>query len=57
MKQKQKNPLEKAAAKKAADKLRKETDEKAQKIIDEGNVKADKIIEDAKRRAEELEKQ
>jgi uncharacterized protein involved in outer membrane biogenesis len=49
-----KNPIEKAAAKKAADKIRKETDEKANKIIEEGNKKAEGVMNDARAKADAL---
>ncbi len=49
-----KNPIAKVAAKKAADKLRKETDKKAQQIIDEGNKKADAVVNTAKAKADKI---
>jgi F0F1-type ATP synthase membrane subunit b/b' len=45
------NPLLQAAAKPAADKLRKESDSKAAGIIDEANRRADSVIAAAKRQA------
>jgi len=49
-----KNPLQKAAAKMAADKIRKETDKKADKLISVANTKAQGIIDAAKARAAAL---
>lgn len=49
-----KNPIAKAAAKPAADKLRKETDNSANKIIKEANDKANKIELEAQKRANEV---
>ena len=49
-----KNPIEKITAKKAADQMRKTTDEKCNKIVEEGNKKADKVMEDARTRADAL---
>jgi hypothetical protein len=49
-----KNPLEKAAAKKAADKVRAETDEKARKIEDEANKRADQVIKEAEAKADKV---
>jgi vacuolar-type H+-ATPase subunit H len=49
-----KNPLAKIAAKKAADKLRKETDDKAAKIITDGDQKADDIMKAAHDKADKL---
>jgi hypothetical protein len=49
------NPLKKEAAKKAAEKLRKEGESKAQKIEQEGNSKADALINKAKAEAAKLE--
>ncbi len=48
------NPVAKTIAKKAADKLRKETDEKAQQIIAEGDRKADEIMAKARTEASRL---
>ncbi|MFL5752932.1 MAG: AsmA-like C-terminal region-containing protein [Bacteroidia bacterium] len=48
------NPIAKIAAKKAAEKLRKESDAKAQKINDEAAVKSDKIMEEARAKADKL---
>lgn len=48
------NPIAKIAAQKAADKLKKETDAKAQKIIDEGNAKADAVLDAAKKQSDKL---
>jgi hypothetical protein len=47
------NPLKKAAAKKAAEKLNKEGEEKAQKLETEANTKADKIMADARAKSDE----
>ncbi|HHZ65269.1 MAG TPA: AsmA family protein [Flavobacteriales bacterium] len=49
-----KNPLQKVAAKVAADKIRKETDKKADKIITEGDKTAKKILDAAKAKAAAL---
>lgn len=49
-----KNPLEKATAKIAAEKLRKETDKKAQQLIDEGDKEAKKVLDTAKKEADEM---
>lgn len=46
------NPLKKAAAKKAAEKLNKEGEQKAQKIESEANAKADKVMADARAKAD-----
>lgn len=48
------NLLEKAANKKLAEKLRKETEEKAKKIETEGNSKADEIMKNAQEQADKL---
>jgi len=48
------NPIQKIAAKKAAEKLRKETDEKANKIESEGNQKADGIMKAAQEQADKV---
>ncbi len=48
---KAKSPLEKLAAKPAADQLRKQSDQKAAGIISEGNKKADDLVAEAKRKA------
>lgn len=48
------NPIAKAAAKKLAEKMKKETDEKANKIIVEGDKKADTILAKAKTEADNL---
>ncbi len=48
------NPIAKVAAQKAADKLKKETDAKAQKIISEGDAKADAVLNVAKKKSDEL---
>ncbi|MFI5164610.1 MAG: AsmA-like C-terminal region-containing protein [Bacteroidia bacterium] len=45
------NPIQKMAAKKAADKLRKESDDKAAQIITDGNKKADDIVKAAQDQA------
>jgi cell division septum initiation protein DivIVA len=42
------NPILRAAAKPAADKLRKETDEKAAGIIREGDQRADNVVAEAR---------
>ncbi|MGZ3864994.1 MAG: hypothetical protein ACXVC6_11625 [Bacteroidia bacterium] len=49
-----KGPLEKLAAKKVADGIRKQADNKAQKATDEANAKADKIMADARAQADKL---
>jgi len=49
-----KNPIAKAGAKIAADKLRRETDKKAQKIIDEGDRKANGVVSTAQTQADNL---
>lgn len=49
-----KNPLAKVAAKKAAEKLRKETDVKARDIETEGNQKADGIMKAAQEQADKI---
>lgn len=49
-----KNPLEKAAAKVAAEKLRKETDKKADQIIAEGDAQAKKVLDTARKQADDL---
>jgi hypothetical protein len=48
------NPIAKIAAKKAAEKLRKESDAKAQKINDEAAIKSNKIMEEARAKADKL---
>jgi len=48
------NPLGKVAAKKVAEKMKKEADEKAQKLNDEAAAKADKIMADAHTQADKL---
>jgi hypothetical protein len=48
------NPIAKMAAKKVAEKMKKEADAKAQKINDEANAKADKIMVDAHTQADKL---
>jgi hypothetical protein len=48
------NPLAKVAAKKVAEKMKKESDAKAQKINDEAAAKADKIMADAHTQADKL---
>ncbi|NUM50715.1 MAG: hypothetical protein HUU48_06315 [Flavobacteriales bacterium] len=50
-----KNPIQKAGAKVAADKLRKETDKKAQQIVDEADKKANDVINKAKENADKLQ--
>ncbi len=49
-----KNPLKKVAAKIAADKLRKETDEKSARIKIEADKKADQVIAAAEKQAEKI---
>ncbi len=49
-----KGPLEKLAAKKIAENLRKQSEQKAQKVTDESNVKADKVMTDAHVQADKL---
>jgi hypothetical protein len=49
-----KNPVAKIAAKKAAEKVRKETDEKCNKIIAEGNKRSDDIMKAAHEKADKL---
>ena len=49
------NPLLKAAAKKTAEKLRKEGDAKATKIVEKSNAQADSIVSKAKTEASKLE--
>lgn len=49
-----KNPLEKAAKKIAADKIRKEADEAYNKAIAEANKKADKLVIDANARGDKM---
>ncbi len=48
------NPLTKGAAKKAAEKLEKEAEEKAQKLEREADEKAKKVIDDAREQADKL---
>ena len=48
------NPIAKIAAKKAADKLRKEADDKSAQIISDGNKKADDIMKAAHEKADKL---
>ncbi len=48
------NPIAKMAAKKVAEKMKKEADAKAQKINDEAAAKADKIMADAHTQADKL---
>jgi hypothetical protein len=48
------NPLQKMAAKKAADKLRKESDEKSAQILSDGNKKADDLVKAAHDQADKL---
>jgi len=48
------NPIQKIAAKKAAEKLRKETDDKAGKIESEANQKADSIMKSAQEQADRV---
>jgi len=50
-----KNPIQKAGAKVAADKLRKETDKKAQQIVDEADKKANDVISKAKDNAAKIQ--
>lgn len=49
-----KGPIEKIAAKKIAEGIRKQSDQKAQKVTDEANAKADKIMVDAHAQADKL---
>lgn len=48
------NPLKKGVAKKAAEKLNKEGEEKATKLENEANAKADKIMSDARAKADKI---
>ena len=48
------NPIAKAAAKKAAEKMRKESDDKAKKIESEGDQKADGIMKSAQEQADKV---
>jgi len=48
------NPLAKAAAKIASDKMKQETDKKSQQIIDEGNKKAQQVLDEAKKKSDAL---
>ncbi len=48
------NPIAKIAAKKGAEKLRKEADAKADKINQEANEKANRILEEARAKADKL---
>jgi len=50
---KAKNPIEKAGAKIAADKLRKETDKSADKIVSEAQKQADNVMASARQRADD----
>jgi hypothetical protein len=47
-------PLQKLAAKKIAEGIKKQADQKAQKVTDEANAKADKIMADAHAQADKL---
>jgi uncharacterized protein involved in outer membrane biogenesis/vacuolar-type H+-ATPase subunit H len=49
-----KGPLAQLAAKGAADKLRGETDKKANQLISEADQRADKLIEEARKKAQDL---
>lgn len=49
-----KGPIEKIAAKKIAEGMRKQSDQKAQKVTDEANAKADKVMADARAQADKL---
>jgi len=49
-----KNPIAKAAAKIAADKMRKETDKRAQQVIDEADEQAKGIMSKAQKQADDL---
>ncbi len=49
------NPLEKAAAKKAAEKLRKETDNKTNKIVSEADQKSEALLNEARQKADRLQ--
>ena len=48
------NPIAKIAAKKGADKMRKETDDKSAQIISDGNKKADDIMKAAQEQADKI---
>lgn len=48
------NPLAVQVAKKASEKLKKETDAKADRIIDEANKQADSLVSEARKKADEL---
>ncbi|HEV7230369.1 MAG TPA: AsmA-like C-terminal region-containing protein [Bacteroidia bacterium] len=48
------NPIEKAIAKKAGEKAKKEIDIKAQTILDDGNKAAQKILDEAKKKSDDL---
>jgi hypothetical protein len=50
-----KNPLLKAAAKKTADKMRKEGDAKANKIVEKANAQADSVISKARAQAARIQ--
>jgi hypothetical protein len=47
-------PLQKIAAKKIAEGIKKQSEQKAQKVTDEANAKADKVIADAHAQADKL---
>ena len=47
-------PIQKIAAKKIADGMRKQSESKAQKVNDEANAKADKVMADARAQADKL---
>jgi len=49
-----KGPLEKIAAKKIAEGIRKKAESNAQKVTDESNAKADKVMADARAQADKL---
>jgi hypothetical protein len=48
------NPIEKAIAKKAGEKAKKEIDVKAQVIVDDGNKAAQKVLDEAKKKSDDL---
>ena len=49
-----KGPLQKVAAKKIAEGMRKQSEQKAQKVTDEANAKAEKVMADARAQADKL---
>lgn len=48
------NPIARAAARPAADRLRREADDRAAQIIREADIRAEQILEEARRKAHEL---